>query len=162
MYQVEQNERGKHMGPESLAGPAVTIIDKAIGAFSRGRPTLELVPERFLGGANVFMHLAVTNTDGHGIHVKRISVRPALVQVWRDSSAEAAADAMVGEEPEFILAAGERRFLPILAVDRREEHADHLVQIRLHWRSLRHPRRWKFPVALTLTHREFDQIAGAA
>lgn len=150
------------MGIESLAGPAISILDKSLGALMKDRPRMEVVPERFYGGPNVFTHLAVTNTAPHGIHVLRISVRPQLFKVWRDSSPDAAADAMSGIEPKFILGAGETRYLPLLAVERREEHADHLAQIRLHWRSLRHPRRWKLPVSLNLTHRELEQIVGAA
>lgn len=150
------------MGAESLVGPVVNILDKSLGAILKDRPRMEVVPERFLGGPNVFMHLAVTNPAGHGIHVRRVSVRPQLIQVWKDSSVESAANAMSGIEPEFILPAGETRYLPILAVERRDEHADHVVQIRLHWRSLRHPRRWKLPVAINLTHRELELIKGAA
>jgi hypothetical protein len=151
------------MDPTSLtglAGPASGWIEKALRAVLGDRPALGLWPERL--GANVYMHLSVTNRTAHKIHVRAVTVRPAMFLVWRDASAEAAGDAMAGLAPSFIMDPGETRYLPMLAVDRRDEHADHPVEIRVSWRSLQHPRRWTAPAKLMLTHREFEKVHGAA
>lgn len=78
---------------------------------------MQLCPERF--GANVYMHVAVTNTAKHKVHVLGIEATTGLFQVWKDSSVDSAVDASVGVAPEFILNSEETKYLPILAVDRR-------------------------------------------
>jgi hypothetical protein len=144
----------------SLAGPAISLLGKALDLALKDQPSMQLCPERF--GANVYMHVAVTNTAKHKVHVLGIEATTGLFQVWKDSSVDSAVDASVGVAPEFILNSEETKYLPILAVDRRPENHDLPSWLILLWRSLQHPSWRRLPVKLKLSHAEYDRIQGAA
>ena len=144
-----------------VVGPILNLLGKVLGKAIGERPTLEVSPERFLGGATVFMYLKVHNPMLHKVHVLNINVEPRHLRVWKDSSVGAAADAQIGGEPEFILETGETKLLPLLAINRRDDGIEDTARFTLRWRSHRHPRRWKLPVWLHLTHDDHDRMKRA-
>jgi len=150
------------MGIESVIGMVLSVGGKALDMVLKDQPTMQLWPERFMGVGNVFMHVAVTNTAKHKIHVLSVEATTGLFQVWKDSSVESAANAAVGEAPEFILEPEETKYLPILAVDRRPENYELPSWLIVRWRSLKHPSWPRLPVKLKLSHAEFDRVQGAA
>ena len=83
-----------------VVGPIFNLLGNVLGKALGERPTLEVWPERLLGGATVFMYLKVHNPMLHKVDVLNINVEPKLFQVWRDSSVGAAVDAEIGGEPE--------------------------------------------------------------
>ena len=149
------------MGLEFLAGPFLNLMGKAVGKVLGEGPTIEVWPERFYVGVNVFMFLKVHNPMKHKMHVLGVSVQPDLFQVWKDDSVDAAANAQIGIEPEFILEAGESKILPLVPINRRDDGISETARITAWWRSHRHPRRWKMPVMLELTHDDYDRLKRA-
>jgi hypothetical protein len=149
------------MGLEVLVGPFLNLMGKALGKVLGEGPTLEVWPERFMGVGAVYMYLKVHNPMPHKIHVLSVSVQPPLFQALKDQSVEAAAEGMSDIEPEFILEADEAKLLPLIPINRRDDGISEEARITVWWRSHRHPKRWKFPIWLDLTHDDFDRIERA-
>jgi hypothetical protein len=145
-----------------LVGPAITLAGKGLDLVLKDQPTMQVWPERFLDGPNVYMYLAVTNTAKHKVEILGVTATTGLFQIWKDSSAESAGDAWAGIVPAFILEPEETKYLPILAADRRPENHELPSWVVLRWRSLQHPSWWRLPVKLKLSHAEFDRIQRAA
>ena len=146
----------------SLGGPLILLVGKALELALKDQPALQLWPERFLGGANVYMHVAVTNTAKHKVRVLSINATTGLFQVWKSPSVDSAADAAADVVPEFILEPEETKYLPVLAVDRRPENDELPSWLILRWRSLQHPTWPRLPVKLKISHAEFDRTRDAA
>lgn len=140
------------MGLEALIAPVIGLIQKALV----GRPSVEIVPERF--GSSIFMKVKVTNNSRYVVELQSVSAEPPLFEVWADHSVEGVVAARIGKRPSFHLQPDEAKHLPILALDKRDEHADHVVDIVVRWRSLRRPRWPQPPVKLSMTHCDFERL----
>ena len=122
-------------GIAGLGTTAFTIWDRLF----RERPQVWVVATPIYQAGQRYLYLVVRNPAPVQIRVTSISVAPDLFQVWRDNSAEAAADAQMGVKPTaFIDAEAERRFPILIPSSGLEENEELLCKVTVRWRSMRH------------------------
>lgn len=119
--------------------PSLTSALGLFGSWSKRRPQVSLIAEPFLGGQR-YLYFVVRNPREHQIRVTAITVRPAFLEVLRDDSERAAAEAWDGiPASAFIDPGTEKRFPVATRSDLSAEDREILFSITVWWRSMRHP-----------------------
>ena len=119
--------------------PILTGVLGLVGSWSKKRPQVSLIAEPFLGGQR-YLYFVVRNPRKVQIRITAITVSPAFMEVWRDDSEEAAAEAWDGIPASAFLDPGAKRLFPVsIASDLSSENREIQCSIVVWWRSMRHP-----------------------
>lgn len=119
--------------------PAFAGLLDLFGKWARRRPQVSLIAEPFLGGQR-YLYFVVRNPRKVQIRLTSITVIPAFMEIWRDDSEEAAAEAWDGIPASAFIDPGAKRLFPVsVASDLSAENQEVLCSIIVRWRSMRHP-----------------------